>query len=91
MNSLIIIFSFFALTHAIKESSLFDKPRIWLIGLHPFFYELLSCYFCTGFHSGWIIYLIANPYWRFGDMIIWGLASAGVSLLFNNVSDRLLR
>lgn len=86
---IIIIFSFYALTYAIKESILFDKPRIFLIRLHPFFYYLFSCFFCVGFHAGWIVYLIANTSWNFREMFLWGLASSGISAMMNAVFEKL--
>lgn len=83
MNTLLILISFFSLTYAIKETSLFDKPRIFLIGLHPFFYKLLSCSYCTGFWSGIILYFIVNYCGKPGEILLWGLASAGVSLIIS--------
>ncbi len=92
-NTILIIFSFYALTHAIKESVLFDKPRIWLIGLHSLFYQLFSCWFCVAFWAGLIIYIIANQYhtWNVFDLVLWGLASSGISYVMNAAADRLLR
>jgi len=84
---ILIAFSFYSLTHALKESTLFDKPRIWLIGLHPFFYQLFSCYFCVGFHSGWIVYLLSH--WKYGEIFLWALASSGISFLLNAVAEKL--
>lgn len=90
-TTIIIIFAFYALTHGIKESTLLDKPRIWLIRKHVFFYQLFSCYFCVGFHSGWMIYLIANTNWNLKEMFLWALASAGISYTMNAVNDKLLK
>lgn len=89
MNTIFIIFAFYALTHAIKEATLFDRPRAWLIRLNPFFYQLFSCYFCVGFHSGWIIYFIYNGYFNLKGMFLWGLASSAISFMMNAVAEKL--
>lgn len=93
LNTIIIIFSFYALTHAIKESWLFDKPRIFLIRISPFFYHLFECYLCLGFWVGLIVYLVATPFHQlnFRNLFLWGLASSGISFLLNAVANRLLK
>jgi hypothetical protein len=51
--------------------------RNWLTKKSGFFNKLLSCSFCTGFHAGWITYLLVNPnflaYFPFVSNI-WGMA-----------------
>lgn len=90
-ETILIIFSFYALTHAIKESILFHKPRIYLIGKSPFFYHLFECYACVGFWAGLAVYLIANPIAAFDirALLIWGLASSGISFVMNAVVEKL--
>jgi hypothetical protein len=86
---LLIFFAAFGLTYGIKESILFDKPRIYLIRLHPFFYHLFACYLCTGFWAGIIVaglhYYAGMP----GKILLWGLASATASFILNLVANRL--
>jgi hypothetical protein len=89
MHTIFIIFSFYALTHAIKESWLFNKPRVWLIGLHPFFYFLFECYACVGLWSGFVVY--ALDHWKYGEIFLWGLAASGISFLFNVIVEKLLK
>jgi len=36
------------------------NKTLWLQNRSQFASSLLSCSYCTGFHSGWIIYLISN-------------------------------
>lgn len=93
MNLFFILLSFYSLTFAIKESILFDKPRIFLIKLHPFFFSLFECYACVGFWAGLVVYLIANPFHLFNtrEFLIWGLASSAFSYIVNYVLDRLSR
>jgi hypothetical protein len=92
-HTVLIVASFYALTHAFKEGWIFNRPRAFLIRLHPFFYYLFECWACTGFHAGWMIYFIVNPLshfdWR--EMIIWGLASSGISYIMNVIVDRVSR
>jgi len=86
-HTILIVFAFYALAHAIKESTLFDRPRIWLIGLHPFFYQLFSCYFCVGFHAGWIVYLL--DHWKYGEIFLYGLAASGISFIIDAVVEKM--
>ncbi|CAB4196919.1 hypothetical protein UFOVP1290_439 [uncultured Caudovirales phage] len=92
LNTIIIVFSIFSLSFLIKES---DGPwglmawfRNKLISnkyVGVFFYNLLSCYFCLGMHSGYIIYLIGNSFhtWTINNFILWSLAGGGISFIIN--------
>jgi len=91
MNIVIILFAFYGLTFIIKDSSLFDKPRIWLIRQHPLFYQLFSCYACVGFHAGYLVYLLSFDQFSFRDFILFGLAGASVSYIVDIVLQRLIR
>lgn len=90
MNIIIILLAFFGATFALKETSLLNRPRSFLISLHPFFYNLLECYFCTGFWGGIFIYFCHFSIFSFREMIIYGLASAALSFLLNLLVDKLL-
>ena len=90
MNIVIVLLAFYGLTYTFKEASIFDKPRVFLIRLHPFFYRLFSCYFCTGFHAGYIIYLLLNfRQLSIADAFLWGLASATTSFVLNLIVEKL--
>jgi hypothetical protein len=93
LHTIIILISFYALTFAIKESVLLDRPRVWLIRQHTLLFALFECYFCVGFWSGLIVYLIANPFssWNGFEMFLWGLCSAGISYVLDVVVDRVSR
>jgi hypothetical protein len=54
-----------------------------------FFYKLLSCYFCLGFHCGWIVYLLSAEKYRWNFLILWGLAGAIFSLILGTALNRL--
>lgn len=83
LDAIITIFSFYGLTWAIKESDLLSRPRNWIMRNSVFMFGLLSCYFCTGFHAGWIIYLLHEQKWYWNFFILWGLASASISFILN--------
>lgn len=93
MNTILIIFAFYALTFAIKESWLFDKPRIFLIRQSVFLYHLFECYGCVGFYSGIAVYFISNHFhsFNFWEMIMYGLGSSGICLFIDAVISRLFR
>jgi len=54
-----------------------------------FFYKLLDCYFCLGFHCGWIVYLLSaeKPQWNF--FILYALAGGIFSLILDATLMRL--
>jgi len=97
MNLVISILAIFGLAFLIKES---DGPwgiMSWMrnklmankyVGV--FFYKLLSCYFCVGFHCGWIVYLLQADSYKIQFFILWGLAGAAVSLILDGVVAKLL-
>lgn len=90
---IVILLSFYGLTFTIKDSDIFNKPRLFLIKLHPFFFGLLDCYFCCGFWSGLIVYLIYNQVSNYNGfmMFLWGLTSASTSLIINGLVERIYR
>lgn len=46
-----------------------------------FFFNLFECYFCVGFHAGWIVYLLSQNNWSINFFILWGLAGGVLSLI----------
>jgi hypothetical protein len=56
-----------------------------------FFYKLFSCYFCVGFHAGWVIYMIAEGMPKWNYFLLWGLAGAAISLIFSGVLEQLYK
>lgn len=96
MEILIILLAMFGLTFALKEIDgpfdLIVKFRSKLIQnqyVGVFFYKLFSCYFCTGFHGGWIIYLLHEKVWHWNLLIIWGLAGGSISLIIDGLLTKL--
>lgn len=91
LETIIVIFAFYALTYAIKESILFDKIRIFLIRLHPFFYHLFSCYYCCGWWAGLFVYYLANNEFHLKSFFLWGFAGSGISYIMNLLADVLIQ
>jgi len=77
----------------IKESSILDQPRNWLLQRSPFFFKMLDCWFCTGIHAGWIACLLTQPFSKhtFNEIVLWALAGGPVSLIMNALVDKLYR
>jgi len=96
MGLLISILAIFGLAFLLKES---DGPWgiiAWFRSLlfrnkyvGVFFYQLLDCYFCLGFHCGWIVYLLSGEPFRWQFIILWGLAGGVISLIMDGVLARL--
>lgn len=96
MEIVICLLAIFSLTFCLKEMDgpfgILNTARNWLMKqpkVGVFFYELLSCYYCLGFHCGWIVYLLSSETWKFQFLILWGLAGASFSLIMRMMLDRL--
>jgi len=96
LDAIITICAIYGLAFLLKESDgpwgiigsarakLFQNPHVGV-----FFFKLFDCYFCLGFHCGWLAYLLHEPHWSIQFIILWGLAGGTISLIFNNVLSRL--
>lgn len=79
----------YGLTFALKDVKLLNRPREWLARLE-FFRELLSCAYCTGFHTGWMSFLllrsagVSSLPWLQG-LVIYAFVGAAVSYVFDAV------
>jgi len=55
-----------------------------------FFYKLFACWFCVGFHSGWISYLLSyRGTFEFNLFILYAFAGSAVSLIFDAALTKL--
>ena len=54
-----------------------------------FFYKLLDCWFCTGCHCGWIVYLLYSDHYTWQFFILWILAGGTVSLFIDALFSKL--
>lgn len=96
LDCVITVCAIFGLAFLIKES---DGPwgiMAWLRNavmqskrFGVFFYKLLDCYFCLGFHCGWIVYLLHERAHNFEFFILWGLAGGVISLILNALLGKL--
>ncbi len=96
LDSLITIFAIFGLAFLLKET---DGPwgviawarnavlRNKYVGV--FFYKLLDCYFCLGFHCGWVAYLLHDDDFSFKFLFLWALAGGVISLIFDSLLRKL--
>lgn len=98
MNTIICLFAIFAITYFIKEM---DGPfgimtairgyllRSAIFGV--FFYNLLSCYFCTGTYSGILVYLVDSRFHNIDlcGVMLWGFGGAGISMLGGSIINNL--
>lgn len=88
---LVALLAVFGLTFLVKES---DGPfgimnwfRNQLLSnkhVGVFFYNMFECWFCTGCHAGWIVYLlyVTNQFF-----VIWVLAGGTVSLILGGLHE----
>jgi hypothetical protein len=96
LDFIIVVGAIFGLAFFIKESDgpwglmararneLFKNPHVG-----TFFYKLLDCYFCLGFHCGWFVYLLHEKIWSLNLLICWGLAGGMISLIMDLILTRL--
>jgi hypothetical protein len=98
MNVVVIICAIYGLAFAIKQTDgpwgLIARWRNWmmrlpLVGVQ--FFKLLDCYFCLGFHCGWMTYLLAENSYKWQFFILWGLAGGTLSLILDAILARLHR
>jgi hypothetical protein len=98
MNIIILVLAIFGLAFTIKQTEgpweIVSRWRNFMMRI-PFigvqFYKLLDCYFCLGFHCGWIVYLLSASVYHWQFFILWGLAGGTISLILDGVLTRLHR
>jgi hypothetical protein len=88
-HTIFLLFATYSFAYGFKETSLFEKVRIWLIGLHPFFYKLVSCYYCLSFWISILVLFIDTFAGITGQLFLWGLTAAMFSLIMSGLIDRL--
>lgn len=97
--TLLSILAIFGLTFLVKETegpwgiiSWFRNKLMTNKYVGVFFYKLFSCYFCSGCHAGYIIYLFSAPYkeWSLVQFILWTLAGGTISFCINAILERLM-
>lgn len=98
MDIIICLLAIFGLAFAIKEADgpwdIMSRLRNKLITnkyVGVFFFHLLECYFCVGFHCGWIVYLLYSKNWAWNLFILWGLAGSAWSLIMHLLLARVTK
>lgn len=77
--------------YALARALVHDKvPLVPYLRVYPFFNELLSCIFCSGFHAGWVAWLLAGADGSLLGLVQWSLAAAASCYLLDAVVYRLL-
>jgi hypothetical protein len=96
IDTVILVCSIYGLAFFIKESDgpwgLMAKARNEVMKnkvVGVFFYKLLDCWFCTGCHAGWIIYLLSQDEWHISLFLVWALAGGVISLIMDRVLSKL--
>lgn len=91
LDVIITLFAFYGLTYIVKEASIFSRVRSWIMLKSTFMAGLLYCWFCTGFHCGWMVYMLHEPFpWHVKGLVLWALAGSAISGLFNALMERLI-
>lgn len=72
------------------------NKTLWLQNRSQFASSLLSCSYCTGFHSGWMIYILTSLNEKdikdvnvLSDLIVYSFASACFCYVLDVVAQRL--
>jgi len=90
VKDFISLLAMYGLTFLIKESYLLSAPRNFLSERTRFFRKLFSCPYCIGFHSGWMVYFLANGFVEFSSdtvcsLLIYSLAGITISGFLDNL------
>ena len=95
METLIYLLAAFGLTFSLKEKdgpwNILTLGRHWLFSTRfgVFFDKMFSCYFCLGFHCGWLVYLLSPMPFHFFSVFLWGFATAAFSYIINSLLENL--
>lgn len=64
----------------------------------PFFDRMLSCSYCTGFHAGWIAWVLSRPFYgveasvpSIAPVLAWAFASSAFCYLVDAASQAVER
>jgi len=57
--------------------------------LGVFFYELLDCPWCSGFHAGYLIYLLQFDSFDIRHLFLWGLAGSAITAFMDAILNKL--
>jgi uncharacterized membrane protein len=89
LNTILTIASMYGTSFLIKEASIFDRQRNFLISISPFFARLLMCYACVGIYSGCFVYFLSFDSFSFRQMIMYSISGSVFSLIISLIVDRI--
>lgn len=52
-----------------------------------FVYKLISCPWCVGFHSGYLVYLLSFIHFNIFEMIVYGFAGSAITYFGDEISE----
>lgn len=77
--------------YALARALVHDKvPLVPRLRAYPVLDELLSCIFCSGFHAGWMVWLLSGAEGTLLSGVQWALASAASCYLLDAAAYRLI-
>jgi hypothetical protein len=82
----------YGIMFALKDAKLpglkHARDQLMKIG---FFHEMLSCSFCTGFHAGWLTFLLEHRAVSLCDMLLYGFVGASFCYITDTIVLKLER
>lgn len=95
---IVALLAIFGLAFLLKESDgpwgVMNSFRNFLISRKycgVFFYKLLECWFCTGCHCGWMVYLLYAEHYTWQFFTLWTLAGGVISLMLGGLFEYMHR
>lgn len=89
MNIILTLLCFYGITYFFKEAEITDWLRIRLIRLHPIFYKLFACFFCSGCWGGILTYIIVFKTFNVFELLVYMFASGAVCLIIDGVVQKI--
>jgi len=92
----VALLAMYGITFFVRESHIFTPIRARLTSF-KFFSDMLSCVYCTGFHAGWVVFLLLEPFpspesfsFSFvGDLLVYAFAGMAFSGVMDAFAVRL--
>ena len=60
MAEVLYLLACYGLTFAVCDAKLFFRPRNWVRSWGGFFRDLLACYFCVGFWTSMLLFVLTS-------------------------------
>lgn len=92
MPYFLIPFLWYGIAFGLSSASILQRPRLWVVKRVHFIALMLRCSYCTGFHAGWLSYLLlflGRVPFDFRNMFSYAFASAAFCYLADNCAQAL--